>query len=181
MSLEDEFKKVDDLYFCKNDSNGEDDLSDVSDTENFSSVEKFLPNSSIICDFCAQDIQEEEVVSKFFDKACCTKKCNFVVTRDMILQSRNNFLELDKKQQDLIILSKIEAVKPTSALDEAYDSILGRKKYGKRKNTERTTGNITFTYHKLPICRNLFLFLNACGIKRYKAFLHHFNNNGVVE
>lgn len=69
----------------------------------------------------------------------------------MILQSRNNFLELKKEQQDLIILGKIEAGKATNALGEAYENSLEQRKYEKRKDTEGTKGNIAYIYYKLPI------------------------------
>lgn len=175
MCSEDEFKKVERLYLCENENNSEHDVSAVSDTDDFSSNTNFLTDTlNIECELSLQDIQEEEVVCKFFEDPCCNKRCNFLIPRDMIMQSRNNILELEKNQQDLIILSKIEAGKPTSALDKAYESILGKKNYGQH-------GNVTYAYHKLPICRTLFLFLYACGIKRYKALLNHFNDYGVVE
>lgn len=54
-----------------------------------------------------------------------------------------------------------------------------KKKYGKRKLLPGNKGNIVYTYHKLPICRKMFLFLYPCGLKRFKNLLNHYNLHGV--
>lgn len=100
MYSEDDFKKVEKLYMGENDNNSEHDVSVVSDIDDFSSNEKCSPDTlNIKCDLSLQDIQEEQVVCKFFEGPCC-----------------------NKNQQNLIILSKIEPDKPSSALDKAYES-----------------------------------------------------------
>lgn len=76
-------------------------------------------------------------------------------------------------------MSKIKAGEVTNTLQNASENILGQKKYEKKKEFEGSRNNVAYTYHKLPICRKLFLFMYDCGKKRYKALQSHFKDHGV--
>ncbi|XP_071053768.1 uncharacterized protein [Onthophagus taurus] len=176
MLSENGLKTLGEQYFSENDYPED----HTKDSNSISSDKSYATDFLKTRDVSLEDKEEQEKITQFFKKSCCNRKCNFVIPRDMILKSRNNFIDLEKDQQDLIILSKIESGKTCDALDDAYAKISGRKKYENRKETLRTKSNIVYTYYKLPICRQLFLFIYACGLKRYKALLRHFDVNGII-
>lgn len=57
--------------------------------------------------------------------------------------------------------------------------MLEQKKYGKCKLLPGSKGNIVYIYHKLSICRKMFLFSYPCGLRRFKNLLNHYNLHGV--
>lgn len=89
MCLEDEFKSVEEQYFsdCL-----EECLPIVSDeSDAFSS-----PEVSEALQLSLQDIEEEQTLSQFLEKPCCTNGCTTVIPEERIVFARNNFLELQK-------------------------------------------------------------------------------------
>ena len=65
-------------------------------------------------------------------------------------------------------------------LESAYVKLAGRKKYGQRKNREVTRHKIAFRFYNIPVCRSFFLFVHACGTKRYKHLVTHFQSHGAT-
>lgn len=173
MCLEDEFKSVEEQYFsdCL-----EECLPIVSDeSDAFSS-----PEVSEALQLSLQDIEEEQTLSQFLEKPCCTNGCNTVIPEERIVFARNNFLELQKDEQDLVILSQIQSGKGHDDFNDAYKDILAKIKYGRKSTQDSSKGHVLFYFHQLPICRKMFLFLHVCGLKRYKSLLAHFDRHGVV-
>ncbi len=94
MNLEEEFSAVEKEYFDENDEDRKENGADNSDVEN--EPDSFLELS-------LQDIDENKAISIFLEKPRCSQKCNQLIPMDMILDSRNNFFNLEKDQQDLVI------------------------------------------------------------------------------
>lgn len=157
MDLEEQFKAVEKEYFGEYDEGDKDQGADISDTDDN------VPDAFL--ELSLHDIDDREAVSKFFEQACCIKECNKLIPKDMILESRDNFIDLEKDQQDIVILSKIESGKASEILNKAYEDVLHQKQYGKRKLLPGNQGNIIYTYRNLPV----FIFLHFCGLKRFKS------------
>ncbi|XP_071056005.1 uncharacterized protein [Onthophagus taurus] len=93
----------------------------------------------------------------------------------------SNCLELSKNKLDLVILSNIEAgIRYNKEFQGVYSEIAKRKIEGCRKGKEVTRHKIQFSFLGIPICRSLFLFIHACGNKRYEHLVTHYHKNGVT-
>lgn len=184
MGPEDEYLSIEEQYFSDCFEDWKAFISDESDAIITPvSSQNILAEKSqedTVLELSLQDVDEEQSLSKFFEEPCCINQCNFVIAKDKIIQSRNNCLELEKESLDLVILSQIESGKGDNEFFDAYEDVLGKKKYGKRKDDDSSKSHVNFYFRQLPICRGTFLFLHACGLKRYKTLLKHFDNNGVV-
>lgn len=204
MSLEDEFKRVNQWFFADDDDDyldpaapvtnvheyDDDGYSDPatadtseSEDDNDECLDSTAPDTNTAEDenrYPAPSDPYDDITSDFFAKPCCKRNCLALIPRDCIEKSRYDFMELEKAQQDLVILGKIESGRHNPAFMKLYDTCK-RKKYGKRKSLPGSKGNVVYTYFQAPICRNLFLFLHDCGTKRYEALQHHFSNQGAVE
>lgn len=137
--------------------------------------------SFVKMDLSIVDLEEEKLITKYFSTDCCVKKCNTLIPRDRIVDSRMNCLELSKNKLDLVILSNIEAgIRYNAELQSVYSQIAKRKVEECRKGKEDTRHQIQFSFLGIPICRSLFLFLHACRIKRYKNLVTHYHKNGLI-
>ncbi len=98
MNLEEEFSVVEKEYFGENNEDRKENSADNSDAEN--EPDSFLELS-------LQHIDENKAMSIFLEKPCYSQKFNQLIPRDMILDSWNNFLDLQKDQQDLVIWDQV--------------------------------------------------------------------------
>ncbi|XP_067633669.1 uncharacterized protein [Eurosta solidaginis] len=99
----------------------------------------------------------------------------------MIETARNNYLELSKRELDLVILSHIEsAMMCTDKLRDAYAEMTKWRKHGRQKGKDVERHKLMFTFYHLPVCRSFFLFVHACGRKRFENLLRHFHTHGAI-
>ncbi|KAK9746440.1 hypothetical protein QE152_g6183 [Popillia japonica] len=115
MDLEEEFTAVEKQYFadCGEDYEDQSGGAGVSEIE-----DDVVPDSSF--EMSLQDTDENKAVLEFLKNACGTQKCNKLIPKDMIVESRINFMDLEKDQQDIVILSKIESGRVSEKLNDAY-------------------------------------------------------------
>ena len=155
MSLEEEYAEVDKHYSRDyddedpkdrnydgvfSDDNSESNTADTnSDSDSASVSDEFM-------DLSFEDTEEKDALLAFFVTACCNQKCNNVIPKQMVKESRNNFLQLEKYQQDLVILSKIDAGKVCNDFQDAYRDLLDQKQYGDQKSLPGDRGNIIYCY-----------------------------------
>lgn len=120
----------------------------------------------------SSDLDEAERVDTFFSKNCGCKlgsrnsTCSSVLCRDLAVTTRNNCLQLERSELDLVVLSQLQAFRthPDQSVSE-------------RRSSHRYT---TFHFHKLRICLNSFLFLHAMSHKRFEALQRHFDSLGLL-
>ena len=93
---------------------------------------------------------------------------------------RYDFVELDKKEQDLVILSHFQTHRPIDDLLVEYGKFT--KKGVSRINPDAKINHLHVTHYfaDLPICRDMYIFLYNLGIKRYKNLLRHFEEHGII-
>lgn len=183
MSVEEEFSAVYRQYFGENeeDSDKSDIDNDLDSDYDLYQARDDTEESFVKMDLSMADLEEEEVIAKFLSTDCCIKKCNTLIPRDRIVSSRTNCLELSKNKLDLVILSNIEAgIRYNEEFQGVYSEIAKRKIEGCRKGKEVTRHKIQFSFLGIPICRSLFLFIHACGKKRYEHLVTHYHKNGVT-
>ncbi|KAI4455778.1 hypothetical protein MML48_9g00002263 [Holotrichia oblita] len=152
MSVEEEFSAVYRQYFGENEED-----SDKSDIDNNLDSDYELyqarddrEESFVKMDLSMADLEGEELIAKFLSTDC-------------------------------LILSNIEAgIRYNEEFQGVYSEIAKRKIEGCRKGKEVTRHKIQFSFLGIPICRSLFLFIHACGKKRYGHLVTHYHKNGVT-
>jgi len=68
-------------------------------------VDKSLLSTSIIpLEKSREGEDEEEIVQNFFADVCCEAKCNTKIPQKLIVETRESCSELEKHQQELLII-----------------------------------------------------------------------------
>ncbi len=120
------------------------------------------------------DTKEDEIVASVFGKRtppCCSIECNKIISEAMVIDFRSTMQNLDKEQQDLIILAHLAAHRD----DITLRSLVGDRS---RSNTKRC--NAQYYFRGFMICHPMYFFLHNLTIKRYKALISHFDKNSVL-
>lgn len=89
-------------------------------------------------------------------------------------------MDLEKKQQDLVIYSHLELHRRIAYLKDEYQ-ITENKKLNKsileKNSLERQ--RINYYFADLHICRNMYFFIHNLGQKRYKNIIEAYDENGL--
>ena len=116
------------------------------------------------------DFEEQRMVNKFANESCGCKlgpkdtPCSSQLTKETILEHRENCLELDKVELDMAVLGQLQA--------------LGRS-VNSEDNSQRQM-YLEFLFHGKQICWKTFLFLHTLSLKRYQNLVTHYNSLGLV-
>eukprot|EP00111_Clytia_hemisphaerica_P024385 TCONS_00071948-protein len=103
------------------------------------------------------DISEEERIEKFFQDGClCRKNCYTKFTKEEVVDIRNDVLELEDTERDMLLMGFLLTQKPKSG------------------------ENIEFYIRGICVCRTKFLFCFAISKTLYSAVCKHFNEYGPV-
>ena len=103
------------------------------------------------------DISEDGRIEKFFNEGCsCKQNCYLKFTKDEARQIRNDLLELEDKERDMLIMGFLFTQKP------------------------KTGDKIQFSIRGVHVCRKTFLFLYAVSKTLYSAVCKHFDENGPI-
>ena len=124
------------------------------------------------------DASEAEKVCSFFSVGCGCKLgpkstcCSSLITKDLAVLHRNNCQQLDDHQLDMVVLSQLQALRthPDQPLPESRQS----------SDSSSIHRHTTFSFHKLRICQETFLFIHSIGHSRFKSLQHHFDEVGVI-
>lgn len=188
MSVDEEFSEVFQKYFGENEENDDDSFDDVGINYDEELLSLFQAEDQMeveqiffTMDLSTIDNKEKDLVNKFISQDCCNKKCQKMIPREIIKNARNNYLELSKHELDLVMLSHIEsAIICTDKLGDAYTKTTKWREHERQKGKDVERHKLMFTFYHLPVCRSFFLFVHACGPKRFKNLLRHFHTHGAI-
>ncbi|SMN01906.1 hypothetical protein SPONL_198 [uncultured Candidatus Thioglobus sp.] len=131
-----------------------------------------VPSPVIELELSSSDLTEAEKVNTFFSNGCACKlgpkgaNCSSVLSRNLAVTTRNNCLQLERNELDLVILSQIQALRthPDQPTGERRSSGL----------------HMSFFFHKLRVCLNTFLFIHGINHKRFEALQKHLDSDGLL-
>jgi len=111
-------------------------------------------------------------------KIVCSKPCTLCFI-DVHVR-RHRFMEMNKEEQDIVLLALIQAGRQVLGLESAYASRTQKKK-SRAKNKDNTLQVYGMTYHflSLQVCRSFFFFIHEIGRTRYRNLLEHYKANGL--
>lgn len=90
-------------------------------------------------------------------------------------------MELEKKEQDLVIFSHIQLHRRIPSLKNEYQILENKKvNYSKLKKENLERQHVKYFFADLKICRNMYFFIYNLGIKRYKNLIESYNKNGLT-
>jgi len=88
-------------------------------------------------------------------------------------------MELDKNEQDLVILTMIQANRRFHELDSVYAVRNAKQKFRSTQKDGFKLNVINFTFLSLHVCKSFFFFVHPIGINRYKSLLKHYDIHGL--
>ena len=112
------------------------------------------------------DEAEDARIDDFFSKTCGCKfglngaACSSLFTRELVVSTRMNCLEMTKAELDLVILANLEA--------------------NRRPAQESSRTHVNYWFCGYKVCKSTFLFVHAVGPKHYKNLISHFSESGLT-
>ncbi|XP_043467495.1 uncharacterized protein LOC122501810 [Leptopilina heterotoma] len=108
-----------------------------------------------------EDLKDSEKIEHFYGEAakdCCKNGCNKIIPKDFAVDNRLNFLEMEKTEQDLILLSHLQAHRQIAQFRENYGKYTVKHKSQFRKECKSNRQNISYYIADIPICRKMYFF-----------------------
>ena len=145
-------------------SSHQNELGDADDTADSASA-------SVNLDRSVEDRAEEVVVHEYFNGSpCCalgSKKgpCWTRAGKERFLHARQESLDLEKKELDLVVLATLRASRSLPN-DPSVSHEVAR-------------APIKYHYGGMPICKSAFLFIHAIGSRRLKNLISHYDENAL--
>lgn len=145
-------------------------LDEVSSTSQSRSSETAADENVDAVDFdrSVEDIAETVDVEKMYgaDKTqCCMLRCNFSISQSLAQHFRDSFHELEKSEQDLVILAHLEANKQHLSLTDAYEKMYTRKSKV-RASLPKVRAKIQYYFRGLQICPEMYFFIHPMSKTR---------------
>lgn len=88
-------------------------------------------------------------------------------------------MELEKAEQDIIILGHLEMHRRKDYLKNEYKKLSAKSHYA--TNDLLLKHKIPYYFADVPICRTIYLFLHDLGLKRYKNIIEHYDQYGIAQ
>ena len=96
--------------------------------------------------------------------------CSSYMSKDLAVCARNDSLQLQSDELDLVILAQLQALRT-----HPQQSVLDR-----RSSNNSSTVCQHSSFHKLRVCLKSFLFVHAVSHVRFEAFQKHFDLYGLL-
>lgn len=93
---------------------------------------------------------------------------------------RYDFIELEKNEQDLIILGHLQMHQRIKELETEYGKQMKRGSSRFSDPGHLLRKDMQYFFADFPICRRMYFFLNNLGEKRYKNLKQHFDQQGIA-
>ena len=121
-----------------------------------------------------EDKKEARLIDLFIANGCkCSlgpekRPCSQVLSREDIVSTRNNCIEMSTVELDVLVLANLDAHRHWNKTAHS--------------DTGSSTNRIPVDYYfgGNRVCKNTFLFVHNIGPKRYKNLVAHFDKNGLV-
>lgn len=145
---------------------------DISNIMNDSTLSSTSANEF---DLSISDQGEAERVEEFFSETCGCKlgpkstPCSSLLCRELLVTRRNDCIQLESSELDLVILAQLQALRAHS--DQPLTEHLSSTPH--RSYT-------VFYFQKLRICLKTFLFVHGISHKCFEALQKHFDCAGLV-
>jgi hypothetical protein len=116
------------------------------------------------------DNMEDAAVDDFIKTTCqCNfgprkTPCSLQFSRELIVSTRLNCIEMTKAELDLVILANLDANRRISLEQDTCSSRI----------------HIEYSFRGIKVCKKSFLFIHAIGTKVFKNVVTHFNENGLT-
>lgn len=192
MDLECELANLDALYFSSPDDATSDDedisspfpVNDTNQNLTYATLENVPATSSSdkYLDCSIYDTEEAEKMNEMYGTdsgSCCIAKCNSHIPLELAREYRQNFMEFSHAEQDLHLLSQLEAHKEHSSMTAAYEETY-TPRYGKRLAKQKSRFNVSYYFRGLQICKAMYFFIHPIGKTRYENVQKHFNVFGIA-
>ena len=133
-------------------------------------------NMSVEIESSFEDQSEQSKVEHFLGQSCGCKlgpkgaTCSSVVSKQAIVQTRNNCLEMTARELDLVIMAQINAQRTHAA--DRLSSYRGQGDF---------RPSMKFFFHGVQICQKMFLFLHTIARTRFKSLCSSVSQHGVQE
>lgn len=102
-----------------------------------------------------------------------------IYAKNFFIVCRHKFMELDKNEQDLVILTTIQANRRSHELDSVYATRNTKQKFRSNQNDGFKLNVMNFTFLSLYVCKAFFFFVHPVGIDCYKSLVRHYNIHGL--
>lgn len=113
--------------------------------------------------------------------SCCEFECNKTIPRGLLITFRNEFLELTKSEQSLVIIGQLAAHRQDISLSEIYNSCFEQNRSRKRKRKPKSRVDTNYYFRGVTICRKMYFYIHDLGEKRYKNLVKHFDSAGLTD
>ncbi len=125
----------------------------------------------------ADDLADTESVNLFLEpdvKPCCPKECILPIdSMKLVCSCRNThnnvpvyryvFLEMDKKEQDLVLMSQLQVYQRSKILAPHYAKLQSRNASQYVSEGVMVHESIEYTFLGLPICQKMYFFIHPIG------------------
>ena len=115
---------------------------------------------------------QRTLVAKFYEVGCCSRRCTAHVPMEDLLRRRLLSIQMSDSCRDFFVLGQLL----TSHIVDDSKSAL--EPHGVRARRERNVFRYSADH---TICRDLFLMMNATGVKRYRTLLGRFKSREMVD
>ena len=110
---------------------------------------------------------------------CCDWACNKNIPRGLLIKFRNEFQELTKSEQSLVIIGHLAAHRQEISLSEIYNA--GYHQNRSRKPGPKLRTDTNYYFRGVSICRKMYFYIHDLGEKRYKNLVKHFDSSGMTD
>ena len=122
--------------------------------------------ASVDLEASVEDQEEEAIVHEYFGSPCCALgpdkgPCWARAGRERFLHARQESLDLEKEELDLVVLVTLCASRSLP-----NDASLAQS-------------SIKYQYGSMLICKSAFLFIHGIGSRRLKKLISHYDENGL--
>ncbi len=109
---------------------------------------------------------------------CAVRTCVRLTSIVYGILHRENFRKLSKQEQDMVILSMLQANRRIPGLENEYGT-RSAKKSSRHSGDTYSACSITYTFVSLPVCRTFYVFVHEIGIERYRNLIQHYQKHGL--
>ncbi|XP_065221665.1 uncharacterized protein LOC135846482 [Planococcus citri] len=141
--------------------------------------------NSVTRELSKEDQDDEKAIKSIYGdeetkaEPCCPKNCNFKIPKNLALQHRYSFQELDKKEKDLVVLSHLQQHRRITSLIGEYAKLQNRKLRLKAEDSLTRQG-ISYYFCDLQICKKMYFFLHDLGRKEFRNLVKHYDEQGLT-
>ena len=124
------------------------------------------------------DQSEQATIEQLLRESCTCQlgphggACSSAVSKEAIVLTRNNCLQMARKELDLVVMAQINALR-TPAVHRSLSA--------QWQDDFRPSAQMKFFLQGIQVCQNFFLFVHAISKTRFKKLCDSVSNHGVID